>query len=84
MNDILTNYSNNFVMIYLNNILIYNQFKKKHIQHVQNYFQQLRKTEIQEKIDKCEFHITETKYLKMRIKKNEIRINLEKISTIID
>ena len=34
MNDILFDFFNKFIQCYLNNILIYNKIKKKHIHHV--------------------------------------------------
>jgi hypothetical protein len=46
MNDILMNYLNDFVITYLNDIIIYNNTKKKHIQHVRKILQRLRETNI--------------------------------------
>jgi hypothetical protein len=34
MNDILMNYVNEFVVAYLNDIVIYSNNKKKHVKHV--------------------------------------------------
>ncbi len=66
MNDILMNYLNEFVIAYLDDIIVYNNSKKKHIQHVRKILQRLREANIQVDIDKCEFHITETKSLERR------------------
>ncbi len=46
MNDILMNYLNEFVITYLNDIIVYNNSKKKHIQHVQKILQRLREINI--------------------------------------
>jgi hypothetical protein len=73
MNDILMNYLDNFVITYLNDIIMYSNIKKKHIQYVRKILQRLRETNIQVDVNKCEFHITETKFLNMIIEKTKLK-----------
>jgi nicotinic acid phosphoribosyltransferase len=68
----------------LNDIIVYSNSKKKHIKHVQKILQRLREAEIQIDVDKCEFHITETKFLEMIVERDEIKMNLEKIRAIVE
>ncbi len=84
MNDILMNYLNKFVITYLNDIIVYSNSKKEHIKHVRKILQRLRKAKIQINVDKCEFHIIETKFLEMIIKRDEIKMNSEKIKAIVE
>jgi hypothetical protein len=84
MNDTLMNYLNEFVVTYLNDIIVYNNSKKKHIQHVRKILQRLRKANIQADVNKCEFHIIETKFLNMIINRDDIKMNLEKIKAIVE
>ncbi len=84
MNDILMNYLNEFVIIYLDDIIVYNNSKKKHIQHVRKILQRLREANIQIDVDKCEFHITKTKFLKIIIDRDEIKMNSEKVKAIVE
>ncbi len=84
MNDILMNYLNEFVIIYLNNIIVYNNSKKKHIQHVQKILQRLREANIQTDVNKCEFHIIETKFLEMIMSRDDIKMNFEKVKAIVE
>jgi hypothetical protein len=84
MNDILMNYLNEFVMTYLNDIIVYSNIKKKHIKHVQKILQRLRKANIQTNVDKCEFHITETNFLRMIVDCDDIKMNFEKIRAIVE
>ncbi len=84
MNDILMNYLNEFVIAYLDDIIVYNNSKKKHIQHVRKILQRLREANIQIDVDKCEFHITETKFLEMIVNRDDIKMNFEKIKTIVE
>jgi hypothetical protein len=84
MNDTLMNYLDEFVVAYLNDIIVYSNSKKEHIQHVRKILQRLRETNIQADVDKCEFHITETKFLEMIVRRDEIKMNSEKVKTIIE
>ena len=83
INDTLMKYFDEFVVIYLNDILIYNDNLKKHKEHVREILQKFRKIDIQTNIDRCKFHKVETKFLNVLIEKNEIRINSIKIVTIV-
>jgi hypothetical protein len=84
MNDTFMNYLNEFVITYLNDIIVYNNNKKKHIRHVRKIFQRLRETNIQTDVNKCEFHTIETKFLKIIIERDDIKMNLEKIKIIVE
>jgi hypothetical protein len=84
VNDTLMKYLNEFVIAYLNGIIVYSNSKKKNIQHVRKTLQRLRETNIQVDVDKCEFHIIETKFLNMIIDRDDIKMNFEKIKTIVE
>jgi hypothetical protein len=83
MNDVFFDYLNDFVSIYINDIFIYNNFKKKHVKHVKKFLQRLRDADLQIDIDKCEFFVHETKYLDLIVDRDEIRMNSEKVETIL-
>jgi hypothetical protein len=84
MNDILMNYLNEFVITYLDDIIVYSNSKREHIKHVRKILQRLRVTNIQTNVDKCEFHITETKCLEMIMSRDDIKMNLEKMKAIVE
>jgi hypothetical protein len=84
MIDTLMNYLNEFVITYLDDIIVYNNSKKKHIQHVRKILQRLREANIQVDVDKCEFHITKTKFLEMIVDRDDIKMNSEKIKAIVE
>jgi hypothetical protein len=83
MNDILMNFLDKFVVTYLDDIIVYNNNKKKHIQHVRKILQRLREANIQADVNKCEFHTSETKFLEMFVERDEIKMNSEKIKIIM-
>ncbi len=39
-------YLNDFVFVYINDILIYNNFKKKHVNHVKKILQRLQNADL--------------------------------------
>jgi hypothetical protein len=84
MNDILMNYLDEFVVTYLDDIIVYSNSKREHIKHVRKILQRLRETNIQTDVNKCEFHITETKFLKMIMSRDDIKMNFEKMKTIVE
>ncbi len=84
MNDILMNYLDEFVIAYLNDIIVYSNSKKKHIKHVRKILQRLREAKIQTDVNKCEFHTTETKFLGMIVERDGIKMNPEKVRAIIE
>ncbi len=84
MNDTFMNYLNEFVIAYLNDIRICNNNKKKHVQHVWKILQRLREANIQADVDKCKFHTIETKFLNMIMRRDDIKMNFEKVKAIVD
>jgi hypothetical protein len=60
MNNILRKYLNVFCITYLNDILIYNRTRKKHMGHVRKMLEFLRQADLYAKIQKCEFFKNKT------------------------
>ncbi len=82
INDALRQYLNIFVIIYLNDIIIYLITLKKHVQHVSQVLKCLNQRNLCLKSKKCEFHRKEVNFLEFVIKRHEIRMNLKKIRAI--
>lgn len=55
---------NRFCTAYLDDILIYSRNLREHKEHVRSVLAKLREYGIQADINKCEFHVTETKYVR--------------------
>ena len=82
INDALREYLNVFVIVYLNDILIFFKTMKEHVKHVNTILSCLNKEDLKLKSKKCEFHKIEMRFLKFVINQNEIRIDLKKIKVI--
>jgi hypothetical protein len=82
INNILREYLDVFCIAYLNDILIYNRIREKHLSHIRKMLESLRQAGLYAKIQKCEFFKNETIFLGIIVGKNEIRMNFKKIETI--
>ena len=82
INDILWEYLNKFCIAYLDNILIYSSNLKEHREHMRLVLAKLCEFSIQADVDKCEFHVTKTKYLGLIISTEGIKIDPAKIKAI--
>ena len=84
INDSLREFLDDFVSAYLDNLLIFSDIYKEHIQHIQAVLAKLSTAGLQLDIDKCEFHVHETKYLGLIIGAEGIKIDIEKVQAIQD
>ena len=84
MNSILLDYLDNFCTVYLDNILIYSDNEAEYELYVIIVLQRLRNTSLQVDIKKTEFYVTRTKYLSFIVSTNSIKVDPEKIFTIVN
>jgi hypothetical protein len=55
MNDIFKNYLDKFVMVLMNDILIYLKLEEEYEQHLRMVLQVLRENQLYAKLSKCSF-----------------------------
>ncbi len=84
MNDVLFEYLHQFCQIYLDDIIIYSKTLKKHKQHVRLILNRLREADLQININKCEFHVQKTIFLKLLISIEELKMNSRKVQAVVD
>ena len=85
MNNVLSKYLVEFIVIFMDNILIYSKTKEEHDEHLQIILQVLREHHLYAKFSKCEFYKDKIQYLGHVISKFEgISVDLNKIKAIID
>jgi len=70
--------------IYINDILIYSNTKKKYIEYVKRVLQRLRELGLRVDVRKLEFNVNKVKFLGLVITKGDIKIDPLKVSTILD
>ena len=82
MNESFFDILDNFVSIYLDDILIYSSSRKEHTEHIRVVLERLREIGIEADIRKCEFYTQEVKYLGVIVTPNGIRMDPEKVRAI--
>ncbi len=82
INDALRQYLNQFVIAYLNDIMIYSNILKKHVNYIFKVLKCLNKRNLYFKLKKCEFHQKEIDFLKFVVKQYKVRMNFKKLRTI--
>jgi hypothetical protein len=63
MNDILRPFTNNFVVVYLDDILIYNETWAEHFQHIHQVLHTLCQHKLYANLEKCSFGMDRVHYL---------------------
>ena len=84
INNVLREYLDVFVVIYLDNILVYSKNEQKHKKHIREILTVLRNADLRIKSEKSQFYQTEIEFLSYIITDKEIKINLKKIRVITE
>ena len=74
----------NFVLVYLDDILVYSDTAEKHKTHLQQVFNQLCEHKLQAKLKKCEFGKPYVKYLGHVVGSGELRVDSDKVAAVLD
>jgi hypothetical protein len=83
MNQILQPYLRKFVMVFLDDILIYSQTLEDHVQHLHLVLQTLQEHQLYLKYSKCSFAQNQLEYLGHIISEHGVATDLEKINTML-
>jgi hypothetical protein len=84
INDSLRDYLDQFCSAYLDDILIYSKTREEHEEHVRKVLQRLREAGLYAKLSKCEFFVTETKFLGLIVGRDGFKMDPEKVRTILE
>eukprot|EP00253_Pinus_taeda_P012458 PITA_12458 len=84
MNSIFHPYLDRFVLIFIDDILIYSRTIEEHHEHLRMVLQTLREHQLYAKFSKCDFFKEEIQYLGHVIIKDGIAVDPEKIKAIMD
>ena len=80
----LWEYLDVFCTVYLDDILIYSEIEAEHEIYIKRVLQKLHEADLQADIIKCIFHVKEISYLELIIITEEVKINLIKVSIIVE
>ncbi|KAK8628792.1 hypothetical protein V6N13_009375 [Hibiscus sabdariffa] len=84
MNRIFKPYLDKFVVVFIDDILIYSHNKDEHAEHLRIVLQTLRDRQLFAKFSKCEFWLSEVAFLGHVISDKVIMVDPKKVQTILD
>ena len=77
-------YLDKFVVVFIDDILIYSKTEEEHKEHLKIVLQELREQQLFTKFSKCDFFKDEIQYLGHVVTKEGISVDPEKIREIED
>ncbi|KAL0198834.1 hypothetical protein M9458_007374, partial [Cirrhinus mrigala] len=82
MNEIFRDFLHHFVIVYIDDILIYSCDLQEHRKHVRQVLQRLREHQLFLKLEKCEFHQSSVSFLGYVISGDGVRMEQNKVSVV--
>ena len=84
MNYILKEYLYKFVLVYLDNILIFSKTFNKYVKYIQMVLAKLQEFNLQTKPKKYKFYVKKVIFLGYVILETYIKIDLAKVKAVLD
>ncbi len=84
VNDVLRDMVDQFIYVYLDDILIFSYSLQDHVQHVRRVLQRLLENGLLVKVEKCVFHAQSVPFLGYIISSEGVRMDPEKIQAVVD
>ena len=81
MNRVFKPFLDQFLIVFINDILVYSKGKEEHEQHLRVVLQTLRNQQLYAKFFKCEFWLENVTFLRHVISKEGIQVDPRKIET---
>ncbi len=84
MNDIFHDLADDFVVVYLDDVLIYSKNEQEHVGHVREVLERLRANDLHAKPEKCSFHVDSVEYLGVIVSPDGVAMDPSKVQVILD
>jgi hypothetical protein len=77
-------YLDSFVVVFINDILVYSANHVEHEEHLKTMMEVLREKKLFSKLKKCEFWLDEVSFLGHVVNKNRLAIDLRKVKPVVE
>ena len=84
MNCVFRPFVDQFVVVFIDNILVYSKDRENHDTHLRVVIETLRKERLYEKLSKCEFWLREVSFLGHIVSEEGIQVDPKKVEVIIE
>jgi len=84
MNDVFYGFVDCFVVVYLDDIVIYSESLEDHLEHLRKVLSKLREHQLYVKKEECEFAQQEIMFLRHKVSKVLVKMDERKVQTILD
>ena len=82
MNGDFKTYLNHFVIVFIDDILVYSKSKKEHEEHLRMVLEMLREKNLYAKFSKCEFWLDSVSFLGHVVYKDGVMVDPSKIEAV--
>ena len=83
MHRVFQPYLDQFVVVFVDDILIYSQLEREHEDHLRIFLQLLRDHQLYAKFSKCEFWLTEVRFFRHVVSASGVSMDLEKVEAVM-
>ena len=83
MNRVFKPYLNHFVVVFIDDILVYSKNKEEHEKHLHVILQTIREHQIFAKLNKCEFWLYQISFLGHVVSKDGILVDPSKVEAVL-
>jgi hypothetical protein len=84
MNKVFMEYLNRFIIVFIDDILIFSKMMEEHEEHLRLVLEKLRSNQLYAKISKCEFWLTEVTFLGHVISTGGVSIDPSKVKDVLN
>jgi hypothetical protein len=83
MNKVFIEYLDKFVMVFIDDILVYSRSEEEHEEYLRLVLQKLRDHKLYSKLSKCEFWLKQVSFLEHVISKGGISVDPSKVQDVL-
>jgi hypothetical protein len=84
MNKVFMKYLDKFVVVFINDILIFSKMEEEHKKHLRLVLEKLRSNQLYAKFSKCEFWLTKVTFLEYVISAGGVSVDPGKVRNVLN